>query len=192
MRRAQIGRRRGRHAQFSILLHSSIATPDSTVPRLSSLVDDLLSEDSPPFHPLYADDQAVLVFDSTEVVQPAPVGSTDRRAFLARASILTLAIPGVGAALVACSAAIDTLMVADERAEVEATLMPASFTQSQFNASVVGGERVEMASRTATAGLGVRRAPAPIAVKPPGPLRPAHDFVIAQREWRPYVVANRE
>ncbi|QJR35413.1 hypothetical protein [Gemmatimonas groenlandica] len=80
---------------------------DTTVPRLSSLVDRLLEEDSPPFHRLYADDQAVLVLDSTEIVQPAPAGSTDRRAFLARASLLSLAIPGVGPALAACAPAGD-------------------------------------------------------------------------------------
>ncbi|WP_411278858.1 hypothetical protein [Gemmatimonas sp.] len=45
---------------------------DSAVPRLSSLVDHLLNEDSAPFHQLHADDPAVLVLDST------PVGSRHR------------------------------------------------------------------------------------------------------------------
>lgn len=78
---------------------------DLIAPRLSSLVDHLLREDSRSLDRLYADDQAVLVLDSTAIVRPAPVGSTDRRPFLARASLLSRAIPGVGAALEACSSA---------------------------------------------------------------------------------------
>lgn len=75
--------------------------PDSTIPRLSTLIDTLVGDDSSTDRQWYADDQAVLVLDSTAIVLPAPPGSTDRRAFLARASLLSLAIPGVGAALAA-------------------------------------------------------------------------------------------
>jgi len=68
-----------------------------TVPRLSALVARLATHDQPGSLRGPADDPAVLVLDSTAIVEPAPAGSTDRRAFLARASMLSLAIPGVGA-----------------------------------------------------------------------------------------------
>lgn len=71
------------------------------VPRLSSLINRLQGEDAPAIRPLDADDRAVLVLDATAVIEPAPLGSTDRRAFLARASLLSLAIPAVGAVLTA-------------------------------------------------------------------------------------------
>ena len=74
---------------------------DSRVPRLSSLIDRLHSEDAPAIGQPDADDQAVLVLDSTAIIEPAPLGSTDRRAFLARASLLSLAIPAMGAILTA-------------------------------------------------------------------------------------------
>ena len=74
---------------------------DSRIPRLSSLIARLRSEDAPATDQSDGDDQAVLVLDSTAIIEPAPLGSTDRRAFLARASLLSLAIPGVGAALTA-------------------------------------------------------------------------------------------
>lgn len=72
---------------------------DSRIPRLSALLDRLHSEGAPATDQSDTDDQAVLVLDSTAIIEPAPLGSTDRMAFLARASLLSLAIPAVGAAL---------------------------------------------------------------------------------------------
>ncbi|WP_310572063.1 multicopper oxidase domain-containing protein [Gemmatimonas sp.] len=127
---------------------------DSTVPRLSSLVDRLLSEDLPPFHQLYADDQAVLVLDSSAIVQPAPAGSTDRRAFLARASTLSLAIPGVGAALAACAPAGDADKAAAIRDSAGSRVVPLDNSNSRLDSAVLREEHHEGTSATAAATAG--------------------------------------
>src|SRR5689334_8869718 len=73
---------------------------DPTAPLLSDLADRLTARtprEPAPGTP-GALDPAVLVLGTGQ-----PAAPTDRRACLARASALSLAIPGVGAALAACS-----------------------------------------------------------------------------------------
>src|SRR4051812_2025285 len=82
--------------------HDPITMPDQT-PRLSDLAERLpvRSAHDVPGDPR-ALDPAVLVLDAPAGIHPLATPS-DRRTFLARASALSLAIPGVGAALAACS-----------------------------------------------------------------------------------------
>ena len=79
---------------------------DAIVPRLSELEEQLDAALGRTPIPVHSDDvsgNSVLVLDSSPpapgITLDAPV---DRRVFLARASALTLAIPGLGAALTAC------------------------------------------------------------------------------------------
>jgi hypothetical protein len=81
---------------------------ESVPPRLSDLAERLAEGDTPEGGER-ADDQApaVLVLGAP-AVQPSPasgdlLATSSRRAFLARASTLSLALPGLGAALTACS-----------------------------------------------------------------------------------------
>jgi nitrite reductase (NO-forming) len=78
---------------------------DDTTPRLSKLAAQLA--DSPRTRDRGEDsdhDRPVLVLGAPSAISESLLTTrTDRRAFLARASALSLAIPGIGAALTACS-----------------------------------------------------------------------------------------
>lgn len=79
---------------------------ESIPPRLSELVTTMTAEST--LHSEAADDAdnpAVLVLGAPAIdaIDRLTTGSTSRRTFLARASTLSLALPGLGAALAACS-----------------------------------------------------------------------------------------
>ena len=134
--------------------------------HLSSLIDRLRTEDASERGHTSADDRAVLVLDSTNVVGPASGGFTDRRAFLARASLLSLAIPGVGAALAACAPAGDAEkagMGRDSARAVGAGNTGASKaaldnSDSRLDSAVLRGEHLEGKSATAAATTGAGQA----------------------------------
>ena len=77
---------------------------DPNVPQLSDLLDDLANRAPGSSTPSASGlDPAVLVLSEGDGSPEARSARQNRRTFLARASALTLAIPGVGAALAACS-----------------------------------------------------------------------------------------
>ena len=85
---------------------SDIVT-DQTPPLLSDLAERLAAEPGRSAAGPSADgsDATVLVLGGEAPAGASSVGPTDRRTFLARASALSLAIPGIGAALAACTPA---------------------------------------------------------------------------------------
>lgn len=137
---------------------------DSSVPRLSVLVEQLASDDHGASRGLPDEDMAVLVLDSTAVIEPAPAGSTDRRAFLARASLLSLAIPGVGAALAACAPAGDADKATLGRDSTSALgsgktvagEAPLDNSNSRLDSAVLRGEHHEGTSATTAATAGAQ------------------------------------